>query len=145
MTESSIRLRPAAQGDADAVAALLTELGHPTRSADVPARLSSLSQSGGAAFVAVDAADHPLGLISLARYHSLQSSGPNAYITALVIANAARRRGVGRMLVDRAFEWARANGCARLTVTSAERRADAHAFYPAAGLPYTGRRFATAL
>jgi hypothetical protein len=28
-------------------------------------------------------------------------------------------------------------------VTSGEQRADAHAFYPACGLAYTGRRFAT--
>jgi hypothetical protein len=31
---------------------------------------------------------------------------------------------------------------AGLSVTSAEHRADAHAFYPRCGLPYTGRRFA---
>jgi hypothetical protein len=30
-----------------------------------------------------------------------------------------------------------------LLVTSAEHRAAAHAFYPACGMPYTGRRFAT--
>jgi GNAT superfamily N-acetyltransferase len=68
-----------------------------------------------------------------------------AYITALVTAAAARGRGVGRALVAEAVEWARREGCVRISVTSAEHRADAHAFYPACGLPYTGRRFGTTL
>jgi GNAT superfamily N-acetyltransferase len=145
MTESHIRLRDVTAKDADAVAALLAELGHPTRASDIPARLLTLSREGGAAIVAVDDDDEALGLITLARYNSLHSAGPKAYITAMVTASTARRRGVGKLLVARAFEWARANGCARLTVTSAERRSDAHAFYPACGIPYDGRRFAVAL
>ena len=95
----------------------------------------------GAALVAVDARDRPLGLVSLSRHVSLHAPGPIAYITALVTASTARRRGVGQLLVDAAKDWATAHGCVRLSVTSAERRADAHAFYPACGLPYTGRRF----
>jgi len=47
----------------------------------------------------------------------------------------SRRRGVGQLLVEAAKRWARDHGCVRLSVTSAERRADAHAFYPACGLP----------
>ncbi len=135
-------LRFATANDSDAIAALLTELGHPARGADIPARLSALSRDGVVAIVAVDDDDHPLGLICLARITSVHSTGPIAYITSLVTASAARRRGIGKLLVARAFEWARENGCSRLSVTSAERRADAHAFYPACGLPYTGRRFA---
>ena len=95
----------------------------------------------GAALVAVDDADRPLGVISLSRHVALHAPGPIAYITALVSASAARRRGVGQLLVEAAKMWAAEQGCVRLSVTSAERRADAHAFYPACGLPYTGRRF----
>lgn len=145
MNDSAIRLRSATANDSDAVAALLTELGHPTRASDVPSRLASVTREGGSVIVAVDDADHPLGLMCLSHHASLHASGPIAYITALVTTNSARRRGIGQMLVSRAKEWARAHGCARLTVTSAERRAEAHAFYPACGMPYTGRRFATAI
>jgi len=76
---------------------------------------------------------------------SRRSSRPVAYITALVTASAARRRGVGQLLVGSAKRWATEQGCVRLSVTSAERRADAHAFYVACGMPYTGRRFSTQL
>lgn len=138
-------LRSANANDSSAIAALLTELGHPAQGADIPARISALSHDGGAAIVAVDDDDHPLGLICLARIISVHSTGPIAYITTLVTASTARRRGIGKLLVARAFEWARENRCSRLSVTSAKRRADAHAFYPACGLPYTGRRFAVDL
>jgi GNAT superfamily N-acetyltransferase len=142
MPESTIRLRDAHARDAEAIAELLGELGHPTRSAEVPSRLDSVSNDHGAVLVAVDDADRPLGLISLCRHVALHARGPIAYITALVTASGARRRGVGQLLVTGAKEWAVQQGCVRLSVTSAERRADEHAFYPACGQPYTGRRFA---
>ncbi|HEX3160334.1 MAG TPA: GNAT family N-acetyltransferase [Gemmatimonadaceae bacterium] len=145
MPGSSVAVRAVTPADAEAVAALLTELGHPTDAVDVPARLESLLAEGGAAFVAVDGANHALGFISVARHAVVHAAGPVALITALVITGAARRRGAGRTLVAAAREWARRAGCARLSVTSGEHRADAHAFYQACGLPYTGRRFSTPL
>jgi GNAT superfamily N-acetyltransferase len=142
MPEPAIHLRDATATDADAIAALLAELGHSTASADVPSRLAAVLNDHGAVLLAVDDADRPLGLMCLSRHVVLHAPGPIAYITALVTAGAARRRGVGQLLVAAAKNWAIEHGCVRLSVTSAERRADAHAFYPACGLPYTGRRFA---
>jgi GNAT superfamily N-acetyltransferase len=141
MSDSTIRLRDAAASDADAIAALLAELGHSVPSTEIPSRLVAVREDHGAALVVVDGADRPLGVISLSRHVALHAPGPIAYITALVTASTARRRGVGQLLVEAAKTWAADHGCVRLSVTSAERRADAHAFYPACGLPYTGRRF----
>ena len=109
--------------------------------ADIPSRLAAVLADHGAVFLAVDEHDHPLGLMSLSRHVAIHAPGPIAYITALVTSSSARRRGVGQLLVAAAKRWAAEQGCVRLSVTSAERRADAHAFYPACGLPYTGRRF----
>jgi GNAT superfamily N-acetyltransferase len=137
-------LRDATPADADVIARLLTELGHPTASADVPDRMTAVLKENGRIVIA-DVDDSPLGLMCLARHSALHASGPIAYITALVTTSAARRKGVGRALVEEAKRWALANGCVRLSVTSAEKRTDAHAFYPSCGLPFTGRRFATSL
>jgi GNAT superfamily N-acetyltransferase len=137
-------LRDATPMDADAIAALLTELGHPTAAGDVPDRLAAVIAEGGRVLVAYRDTT-PLGLMCLARHSALHAAGQIAYITALVTTIGARRSGIGRAFVEEAKQWALANGCVRLSVTSAEKRKDAHAFYPACGLPYTGRRFATPL
>ena len=141
MQDSTIRIRNAVATDADAITALLVELGHSVPRTEIPSRLSAVVNDHGAVLDAVDDADQPLGVISLSRHVALHASGPIGYITALVTASTARRRGVGHVLVEAAKDWATKQGCVRLSVTSAERRADAHAFYPACGLPYTGRRF----
>lgn len=138
-----VRLRDATADDASGIAVLLGELGYPADPRDVPSRLSKVLNEGGTVTVAVDSMGALLGVMALTRHAALHSNAPAAYITALVTAHSARRRGVGRMLVEEAKRWARQKGCNRLTLTSAEHRSDAHAFYPSCGLPYTGRRFAT--
>ncbi len=145
MSDRAFHLRDAAPEDAEAVAALLTELGHRTRAIDIPERLPHVIAEGGAVKLAVDSDGSPLGLLVLSKHWGLHASGPTAYIAALVVTAAARRRGVGKIFVEFAREWARSHECSRLSVTSAEHRADAHAFYPSVGMPYTGRRFSQTL
>ena len=145
MSDETITLRAATASDAPAVAALLNELGYRVEVAEIAPRLAVIGEEGGVVMLAADSAGEELGLMSLARHTVLHAPGPVAYITALVTASAARRRGVGQRLVSAAKEWAAKQGCVRLTVTSAEHRADAHAFYPACGMPYTGRRFAASI
>jgi len=140
--DPTIHLRDATASDAGAISILLKDLGHSTSASEIPARLSAVLRDDGAVLLAVDHADQPLGMISLTRHYAIHAAGPIGYITALVTSSSARRRGIGQLLVTAAKEWAVRQGCVRLSVTSAERRADAHAFYPACGLPYTGRRFA---
>ena len=139
--QTSIRIRVATADDADVISCLLEALGHPIRPEDISARLAAVHAEGGAAFLASSAAGAPVGLAGVACHSTLHTSGPVAYITALVVATSARRRGAGRALVAEAERWARSRGCARLSVTSAEHRTDAHAFYPSCGLPHSGRRY----
>jgi GNAT superfamily N-acetyltransferase len=145
MIQTGFVLRDATSEDAQAIATLLTELGYPTDAADVPGRMAAMLGKGGAVLLAVSNDVPPLGLMCLDRHYALHAAGPIAYITALVTAPSARRRGVGRAFVAAAKQWALQHGCVRISVTSAEHRVDAHAFYPACGLPYTGRRFSMSL
>ena len=140
-----MQIRVASAADAVAIAELLAQLGYPTDAAGIPARLAAVAAADGTVLLVTEPAGAVLGLVGLHRYAVLHAPAPVAYITALVVAPEARGRGAGRALVAAAEAWARDAGCGRLTVTSAERRADAHAFYPAAGLPYTGRRFSRPL
>ena len=131
--------------DAPALASLLSELGYPTSTESLPDRLAALEQEGSVALVAADDGHAIVGLVCATTIATIHAAAPVAYLTALVTAARARRGGVGRSLVAAAEAWARDRGCSRLTVTSAEHRADAHAFYERCGMPYTGRRFSKPL
>jgi GNAT superfamily N-acetyltransferase len=140
-----IDIRRATAADAPAMAPLLAQLGYPTTADVLPHRLAAIEGEGGVAFVAVGGSQQIVGLVSGARHATLHAGERVAYITALVTAAEARGQGVGRALVAAIEHWARASGCTRLSVTSAEYRADAHAFYPRCGFPYSGRRFTKSL
>ena len=138
-------IRDAAPGDLPAILALLDQLGYGQVAEQVPARLAELKAEGrNVALVAERDDGRVVGLITLAHYQTLHA-GRTAYITMLVTAEDARGGGVGRALVDAGRAWAARAGCTRLSVTSSESRAGAHAFYPRVGMPYTGRRFTAPL
>jgi GNAT superfamily N-acetyltransferase len=139
-----VTIRPAVASDAQALARLLAQLGYEASPATLPTRLEALG-TGGIALVAVSDDGRVVGAASGATHATLHADRPTGYITALVTDETFRRRGVGRELVAALERWARDNGCHRLSVTSAERRADAHAFYPSCGFPYSGRRFTKTL
>ncbi|MFG2866237.1 GNAT family N-acetyltransferase [Streptomyces sp. NPDC048338] len=56
-----------------------------------------------------------------------------ALIEAVRIRADRRGGGLGRELMDRAVERARARGCALVQLTSSKRRTDAHRFYASLG------------
>lgn len=136
-----IDIRHATSTDAPAIARLLTQLGYPTPPDDIPPRLTEVEREGGAALVAVNGSGDPIAVATTARYSALHKSGQVCYITAFVTDPDSRGQGVGRRLLTAIEDWAREHGCERISVTSAERRAGAHAFYERCGIPYSGRRF----
>jgi GNAT superfamily N-acetyltransferase len=137
-----MRLRDATPEDAPALARLLGDLGYPNEAAELPARLVGIQGQGDAVLVAERDDGELVGLVGLHLVRVLHYNRPLGYITSLVTDPRVRRQGVGKLLLKGAEEWARAKGCYRLSLTSAEHRTDAHAFYPASGFPMTGRRFA---
>jgi GNAT superfamily N-acetyltransferase len=142
---SELTIRRATTTDAADIARLFATLGYPIQPDDVPSRLARLDAITDAVLLAMDGTGSALGLIALHSFPIVHVAQPIALITGLVVSPDARGRGVGRALVEAARSWAIERGCDRLMVTSAEHRADAHAFYPAVGMPCTGRRFAITL
>jgi ribosomal protein S18 acetylase RimI-like enzyme len=63
-------------------------------------------------------------------------------IDQLVVASAARRRGVGRSLIDASKAWGRARGIANLEVSAWSVNAETIEFYRQAGFAPTIARFA---
>jgi GNAT superfamily N-acetyltransferase len=66
---------------------------------------------------------------------------PWAIVENVIVASAARRTGVGRALMARLIELARAAGCYKLQLLSGKHRAEAHAFYRSMGLDAVAEGF----
>lgn len=143
MTE--LQIRHAVPADAAAIASLLEQLGYPTEAAEIPGRLDRLIANERVAVLAAQRGDMVVGLATVHVFAVLNRRRDVALLTLLVVDQSARGTGVGRRLVHAVEEFARASHCERLSVTTQENRADAHAFYVRIGLKQTGRRFGKAL
>ena len=134
-------LRAASAADAGALSALLSDLGYPAAADEIPKRLAALEGHPGAIAFVAEAEGRVIGVVTAHVFPAIHSKPPVAWLTALVVGQDSRGRGVGKLLVSRAEEWARAQGAAKLSVTSGLQRADAHAFYDGLGYERSGLRF----
>ena len=139
-----LTVRDAGAADAPAIAGLLGQLGYPTHTAAVEARLERLGIVGDRV-VAAELDGRVVGVAHLQVAPAIERDRPAARIAALVVDEAQRGHGVGRALVEAMEAEARTRGCDVLFVTTAERRDDAHAFYERVGLEQTGRRYGRTL
>jgi GNAT superfamily N-acetyltransferase len=129
-----MRIRLTQAGDAEAVDELLRQLGYPQESpAATVARIQAWNgDPAGAAYVA-EADGELFGVVAVHVCPFFERAGYWGRIVALVVADRARRRGVGAQLVAAAESFAVRLGCVRMEVTSRDSRADAHAFYRGRG------------
>src|SRR5205807_1759256 len=114
--------------------------GYPSEAATIPERLQKLhSRPGTIALVAEDAG-RVIGCVTVHLFNALHTSEPNAWLTALVVDESVRGKGVGSALVKRAEDWAIEHGAQRIALTSALRRKEAHEFYKSRDYEHTGVR-----
>jgi ribosomal protein S18 acetylase RimI-like enzyme len=126
-------IRYARDSDAADLARLAGELGYPSTSEQILARKRELEREGKAAiFVAEDGAGAVVGWIQVAEMGSLELD-PHAEVKGLVVAEAARSRGIGRELLTAGESWARDRGLREIVLRSNVIRDRAHAFYRAHG------------
>ncbi|MFP5286484.1 MAG: GNAT family N-acetyltransferase [Thermoanaerobaculia bacterium] len=124
-----MNIRHAIAADAAALAALSTQLGYPARPEEAAERLSAL---GAGALLVAEEGGAVLGWIHVCGIRFFQSP-PFAEIGGLVVDEAARGRGVGKLLVQAAVRWAAEQGYGKLRVRSNVVREDAHRFYEREG------------
>ncbi len=132
-----MRVRPMTASDVERVAALCGQLGYPSTPAEVAARFKGLAaRPANAVFVAEDEGDGGpessgrtvVGWVHVQEVLTLEA-GPWADLGGLVVQDGVRGRGVGRLLVEAAEQWAAARGYPEMRVRSNVVRADAHQFY----------------
>jgi N-acetylglutamate synthase-like GNAT family acetyltransferase len=130
---SVFRIRRARRGDAEALAALLKELGFPEGS-DTQTVHWVTSHPEIEIFVACDSQDRPVGMLSLSHRPQLRLRGRIATVDELVVTEAWRRRGVGRALLLHAIERARVLSVKRVELASRQDAGvDSGNFYEACG------------
>lgn len=139
-------IRAARADDADAIAPLLAELGHPLPAAAIAARIGELAATQpGAANLVAERGGRVLGLATAQSLLVLHRAEPVGRVTALVVRADLIGTGIGTRLLAAAEAFLAARGCRRIEVTSAAHRHDAHAFYLKRGFARQGERFAKEL
>ena len=137
MTGPSIR--EAETRDIPTLVTLIRALGYEVDEDGLGARLHDLTEQGRPTLIAET--DRIVGCITLGITPVLHRPRPVGRITMLVVAEDARGRGLGRLLVEAAEHRLREAGCGLIEVTSNLRRADAHAFYERLGYERSSYRF----
>ena len=137
-----VTIRRAESADSPGIAACLNSLGYATSTESVATKLSMLARSSAdTVFVAIDPTVGALGVVSVHVLPLFHAPGNLARLTALVVLESHRGKGVGRALVNAAEAFAWQHDCRRIEVTSGDHREDAHAFYNQMGYQTDERRF----
>lgn len=139
------QIRPAEAQDAEAIAEMLGQLGYPAAPSNVRDRIRRMGGDTGAAVLVVEEDGVVCGMATLQVVPVLHEDSPRGQLTALVVSETYRRRGIGEALVAHAERLAARQGVTGIVVTTANHRAEAHAFYERLGYAWTGRRYAKQL
>ena len=137
----NVFIRSATLDDAAAIAELSGQLGYPASSREIEERLAKICghpQHG--IFVAESIPEHShvggaakvIGWLHVCE-RPLVEADLRAEVNGLVVGEGFRRTGAGRLLMQRAEQWAREHACRAVMLRSNVIRADAHAFYEALG------------
>lgn len=141
----AVRIRDGSADDADAVAPVFATLGYPTEPATLRGRLARMFADDRTARLLL--AERDGAVIGFATLHATpMAHRPTSVgrITALAVLESAHGSGAGRLLVEAAEAHFRANGIARVEVTSGPKHAPAHGFYRHVGYAEDGVRFVKA-
>jgi len=125
--------------DLAAAEPLFRSLGYEIPAEDLRSRFAAITRRDAhAAFVARDADGGLLGLIHVYIRAALEKP-VEAVIQSLVVAEAARRRGIGKRLVREAERWAHTRGVSSISLHTQLHRSDAEAFYASDGFAETAQ------
>jgi GNAT superfamily N-acetyltransferase len=134
------KIRDAKPNDAADIVELNKVLGADTDAKGVRKRLKTLARDDLAPLVAT-LDKKVIGVCAISRMVTIHRDRPVGRIIHLVVAEKARKQGIGRMLVEAAEQHLKKLGCGMVEVTSNDRLPPAHAFYRHMGYERTSIRF----
>jgi ribosomal protein S18 acetylase RimI-like enzyme len=125
----AVKIRRVRHTDAARIAALSGQLGYPTTTKEMSARLKrAIGAKEGACFVAETKEDGVIGWVHVSVTPLLEVEH-RAEINGLVIDEKVRSRGAGASLLQAAENWARKMRSSAMSVRSNVLRDRAHGFY----------------
>jgi GNAT superfamily N-acetyltransferase len=127
-----LKIREADLNDAAALAALSIQLGYPSTPGEMVERLTVLGSRPGNGVLVAEDEKGVVGWLHVSGMFFLESP-PFAEVLGLIVDEAHRGKGVGRLLLDGAARWAAEHGFGKLRVRSNVIREDAHRFYEREG------------
>jgi GNAT superfamily N-acetyltransferase len=136
---NEVTIRQAAPGDLQTLRVLLTALhGEPPwgdrEMQPALATLEAISADPKRALLLGFVGDEPAGTIDVIVSPNLtRHVRPFALVENVVVLHEFRRNGIGRQLMDAALDFARAQGCYKVQLVSANQRDAAHHLYRALG------------
>jgi GNAT superfamily N-acetyltransferase len=140
-----VRVRAARRDDFEAVTRLLEALGRPqvdaSREDDCRAVYEAQIVDPDTHHIVAEDASGVVAFASLHFRTRLNHATEEAWIPDLIVAEAARRQGIGRALLDEVERRARERGCHNLELESAYHRAEAHHMYRQFKMRDAGKSF----
>ena len=140
----SLEVRAAVAADAPGLVALLADVGQIIDARGLAERLAALRQGAAVALIATQWGP-PSGLVVMHWYPTLHTTSPVAQISILVVSEADRRRGIGRLLIKGAAQAARTAGCGQMEIMTTPEAPSLYAFCLATGFAEAGPRFVRSL
>jgi len=132
MMGDKVTLRPAAIGDAAEIARLSRQLNYPVAADLMAERLERALARNDQHVLVAEVGGQVCGWLQ-AQSAEIIESGFRVEIVGLIIDESARRRGLGRRLVQEAENWAVTLGAQMMVVRTNVVRAESHIFYRALG------------
>ncbi len=129
---TAVLIRSATPADAPMITSLTGQLGYAAIDAAVATRLHRILQHRDQLVVVAEADGEVCGWLQ-AHATDVVETGFRCEILGLVVAEHARRKGIGRELIAHAEAWARSLGAETVVVRTNVNRKESHAFYLALG------------
>jgi N-acetylglutamate synthase-like GNAT family acetyltransferase len=138
-------IREAKVEDWKDISELLEQLGYPETEAFMQEKIEKLVLHPDEELLVFEEDYKVVACISMHYIPQLGLTGDIAIISYLVVSNAIRSKGIGRMLEEYCTDLARKRNCDRIQVHCHSRRTDAHRFYARQGFTEAPKYFSKML
>lgn len=140
-TQKIPTIRAATEADAPALSTLVAQLGYPAPAEVIPERLANLARSDDNIALVAEDDGNVVAVMTARLMWVIHHDAPLAWLTALVVVDSHRGKGIGSMLLERAEEWAKHKGAHKISLSSAMHRGETHSYYDNRGYERSGIRF----